>query len=106
MTLKAKIVEYEDGSSALKLLVEEEKEPKIITSPSVLLELQDCQEGDVYKVQMKYRKIGNKPLRYYEVSKIEKEFEEDKKNIKIPILEDDENEDDDDDSEPPAELFG
>ena len=71
--LKAKVVEYEDGSDMLKLLVRENKELKVITTPSVLLELQECQEGERYNIQLKYKKIGNRPIRTYEVSKIEVE---------------------------------
>ena len=61
--LKAKPIEYEDGSDGLRLLVKEDEELRIITAPSILLELQNCEEGDVYKIQMKYRTIGGKPIR-------------------------------------------
>jgi len=69
--LKAKVVDYDDGTNSLKLLVEENGENKLITSPSILVEIQNCQEGDVYKIQLKWGKIGGKPFKKYEAEKIE-----------------------------------
>jgi len=93
--LKGKEIPYEDGTSSYKMLVKESNEYKVMSTPSVLLEIRDCQPGDIYEVQLKYRNIGGKtPIRVYEVKKIKsgRPTEEVEKvpDIKeeIPVIED------------------
>jgi len=64
--LKGKKVVYPDGTSSFKMLVKEGNEFRILTTPTVLVEIRDCQPGDVYEVQLKYR--GR--FRDYQVKKI------------------------------------
>ena len=68
--VKGKEVKYEDGSTSYKMLVKEGDNLKVVTSPSVLSEIQDCQPGDVWRVQLRYRQIGGKPFRDYIAEKI------------------------------------
>lgn len=96
--LKGKTIEYDDGSQSYKLLVKENGSLKTISTPSVLLEIQDCKPGDVYEVQLKYKTIGGKPFRNYLVKKIkdgtgkedgaeETIKEEPQEELEIPVIE-------------------
>lgn len=69
--LKGKEVAYPDGTTSYKMLVKEGNEFKMITTPSILIELRNCQAGDIFSAQLKYRNIGGKtPIRDYSVTKV------------------------------------
>lgn len=121
--LKAREDEYEDGTTAMKVLVQEGKDLRVILATSILIEIQDCKEGDVYKIQMKYKKIGGKPIRTYDVQKVKDAGEEKKEEGKseeeqkepnpdvkaedIPIVEDEETEGERPEDDPKfKEAFG
>ena len=90
--LKAREDEYEDGTTAMKVLVKEGEDLRVILATSILIEIQDCQPGDIYRIQMKYKKIGGKPIRTYDVVKIgNKKTEEKDTDDDIPVVEDQEN---------------
>jgi len=95
--LKGKVVDYEDGDSGFKLLVREEGELRIITTPSVLLEVRKCKEGEIWQAQLHWSRIGDRPIRNYEVKKVDEKKEKKeaqkeegkiKKDEEIPKVED------------------
>jgi hypothetical protein len=107
--LKGKEIEYPDSTSSYKMLVKENGEYKIVSTPTILIEIRDCQPGDVFEAQLKYRNIGGKtPIRDYQVKKIKsgkptEKVEEapDIKEEEIPIKEDEGTEGE----EPPKEFM-
>ena len=91
---KGKEIDYEDGTSSFQLLVRENSEYKIISTPTILIEIRKFEPGDVFEAQLKYRNIGGKtPIRDYQVKKIKSgkptEEMENTPDIKpeIPVIE-------------------
>jgi hypothetical protein len=73
----------------LKLLVEENGELKLITSPSILVEIQSCQEGDVYKIQLKWGKTSEgRPFKKYEAEKIKSAEKKEEKPATAKLIKD------------------
>ena len=68
--LKGKVDAYEDGTEYFKMLVEEDGEMMTITTPTVLIEIRKCQEGDIYSVIMKTKLIAGSPIKTYDVNKV------------------------------------
>ncbi len=88
--IKGKEIPYNDGTSSYKMLVKENGEYKIISTPTILLDIRDCQAGDVYEAQLKYKNIGGKtPIRDYSVKKI-KSGEPTAKEEEAPEIKDEE----------------
>ena len=99
--LKGKEILYPDGTSSWKMLVKENGEFKIISTPTILIEIRDCQQGDVYEAQLKYRNIGGKtPIRDYQIKKIKSGIPTEKVE-EIPVVEEEEGTEGE---EPPEDL--
>ena len=68
--LKGKEDVYEDGTKYFKMLVEENGEMMVVSTPSVLIDIRKCEVGDVYSAQMKLKMIAGTPIQTYTVNKL------------------------------------